>query len=67
MSLLDELNPTEMMIFAGLFISRAEDLPKGDSQKAKLLRAAHQLLERSSKSEETYVLSSQSRLSNGGR
>jgi hypothetical protein len=33
---LDQLNSTDMMIFAGLFLSRAEDLPKGDPQKAKL-------------------------------
>jgi hypothetical protein len=45
---LDELTPTEMQIFAGLFISRAEDLPKGAPRKAKLLQAASRLLDLSS-------------------
>jgi hypothetical protein len=46
--MLDQLNPTELLIFAGLFIVETDELPKGDPKKVELLQAAHQLLERSS-------------------
>jgi hypothetical protein len=38
--MLDQLNPTELLIFAGLFIVEADELPKGDPKKVELLQAA---------------------------
>jgi hypothetical protein len=62
---LDELNSNEMQIFAGLFISEAEDLPKGDPQKLKLLRAAQRLLDLSSQRGAEYVPANKELPANG--
>jgi hypothetical protein len=44
--MLDQLNATELLAISALLMERADRLPKRDPQKARLLQAASQLLER---------------------
>jgi hypothetical protein len=46
MSVLDQMNETELLALSALFLARAENLPDGDPWKAKLLQAVRQLLDR---------------------
>jgi hypothetical protein len=46
MSVLDQMNQTELLALSALFLAEAEELPNGDPWKAKLLQVVWQLLDR---------------------
>ena len=54
MSIVDDMNPTELQMSAALLMARAEKLPKGDPKKSRLLLAAQQLLDKSRIAERRY-------------
>ena len=46
---LDELTPTELQAASALLLARAEELPKGDPERVRLLLAAQHALDRAAR------------------